>query len=387
MALVNKNYEALNEYARFSFGKENEVPLGFEFEFDIAMLNTNLEKHGYTVADVNGWRGVRDYGHPYNSVPSKPLLPDYIWSKMPKRYKRSGDCGLEVKSYVAPLSLHKSALVRMGFFDLPHSVDPNNDAGIHVGIGCTAYTDPVKQKVFNFLNTETNHNTLMALSGRNAGSWRKWVANGRQSGSHKYNVINDCHDTRPDKKTAIMAVSQGYTLFDANGRVKKEVPTVQFERSQWWELRMFDGQPQYLLPALEFSDVLPRLAHEMDELTISAIYEYARGFPKYKELAALMAQRINHILPQIKTRSKANVKASSGTGHGGGGQDHAPQVREGRIEEDLREVVVEGHERTSAEILADAARASQGLGPLGEDYECSECGRTEYECPDCAGPI
>lgn len=327
MALINKNFRDAQEYPVFlPKNTESVIPIGFEFEFMCGSLTKNL--------DINDRQTIARMGE-----------RNYLQQFFPKLYSFSGDCGFEAKSFVGPLSLHKATLTKMRFFDLPHCVDKSdlNAAGIHTSIGICDFTLPVKEKVFSFLNNPTHTAEFRALGGRPQQSWLYNCGDRARSGLWNENhnlydrpnnirwnrVINDSHQPNDSGQTArgnYTAMSphlvrkSAMIRYSASG---KEIGTIQPVlpwNKGWWECRLFHGRPELLLPAIEFTDAIVRVAHE-GELSFGALFEYARSYPRYRNLALLMAEQLKLGDPTVKRKRGTNAKVRQGTRNGSGGQD------------------------------------------------------------------
>jgi hypothetical protein len=404
MGLKNKHFAKLGEFA--VYGPEDEskfVPLGYEFEFMMAEIDLNLDRHGLNkdrippapvdpgcicglgeddpgdhsaecTAAYQRWNNeVMEWSRAYNGAyDMQEAIKKFIKRRFPPRlFKYGGDCGLEIRSFVAPLSHHKTTLKRLDFWNLPHSSTASG-AGIHIAIGCNDYTNPIKDKLFTYLNAKENAVDLQRLSGRSESHFRTNCGSTARAGNWNRDhqgwnrTINDSHDYGPRGSSPSQEGRDipAFVRYRADGRLIESVDGVSAWRKGWWECRLFHGRRQFLLPALEFCDAAVRVAHEPGPLTTGALYEYARAFPRYKELAMLMSEQLGLGKPKgrskhARSRNRADVSLRRSNSEEG-----TVEVTEGSI---VRSIFIDP-------IFGGISRALHGLDPEAREAESGEEG-------------
>src|SRR6266403_3936715 len=138
-------------FARYHYRAPQEVTMGYEYENKYHMVR------GYTQRDQEQRSKV--------TTDTLALLPNYFQAQYEGFVNSSG---VEIKSVVAPLFLHKQFWNRY-VSKIPFDMTANsqtNDSGIHVSISKTTFTDQQKDKVFTFLHTKANRPAFLRLSKR-----------------------------------------------------------------------------------------------------------------------------------------------------------------------------------------------------------------------------
>src|SRR4051794_38289429 len=224
--------------------KRSTILLGYEYEID-------SPDYGPPIAV--GWVGEVDeelvrIHRPRNANyhPIKDLPRYYHLNYEPLGHSRMG---YEIKSPVAPLSIHKVIIKRWLFPNVRFNSKPNgvhNRGSIHVSVSNNEHTSPHANKVFKFLHITMPRAFQHKLSERSLDTLNCYA---RQT---KY----------ADQHTAISN--------NANYSWKSHYAVINNENNNRYEFRLFAGQKHLLIPALEMADSLFQLARDVEALTMES---------------------------------------------------------------------------------------------------------------------
>ena len=252
-----------------SWGHPKEIILGYEYE-------NHLAHAGYHYTD--GPTGHDPFNTPARAMglvtsPGK-ILPftqknvfNFIQDIQPKDYGKLGiDCGCEIRSYPAPLGVHRYIIKHHDLFKNVRFCDNESDkngGGIHVHVGLNDYVRRAWDNVATFLHNPTLVALFVAMSGRSASHFNQ---NNPQNYGQVRN-LGDMHGT-----TIIGKRRFGHTV----------------------EFRMYHARPHLLLPALQTMDSLFRLGQDT-RITFENWANYLNGKPRYRELREHMLKTMSKI--------------------------------------------------------------------------------------------
>jgi hypothetical protein len=190
-----------------------------------------------------------------------------------------GGNGYEIKSAVAPLSIHKILIKRFLFPNVTFNDSPNghnNNGGIHVSISRTDETNAQLRKVFSFLHSGMEKQLALALSERKLSTFNLFAKRRR--------------------------VTQGMLDVGAYHQWYGHYNIINCENPDRFELRMFAAQKHLLLPALEMADSLFSLAKQVDKITTAKWMAFIGSKLKYKDI-------YNHATACLTNLQKQKVAA------------------------------------------------------------------------------
>lgn len=170
-----------------------------------------------------------------------------------------GGYGYEIKSVIAPLSIHKLLARRYLFPNVTFNTQPNgrdNNGGIHVSISINDLTQPHHLKVFDFLHNKFKRSHAFKLSERSR---------------HSMTFCEQSPETN--------AWHGHYSLITK-------------ENTNRYEFRLFAAQQHLLLPALEMADSLFSLAQETEVITLGSWTNFINTKTKYKDIAEHVKRRL-----------------------------------------------------------------------------------------------
>jgi hypothetical protein len=191
------------------------------------------------------------------SHPIKYLPPNYQL-----QYEGLGGrkYGYEIKSPIAPLTIHKRIIKRFLFPNIRTNEKPNgpkNHGAIHVSISRNKFTNPHHLKVFHFLHSDAPEAFLLKLSERHPDTFDLYSP--------------QCYN--PDYWQSHYAI-------------------INHENSNRFELRLFASRKHLLLPALEMADSLFNLATQVEKVTMEAWTRFVASKLKYADLNALVRKAL-----------------------------------------------------------------------------------------------
>lgn len=244
-------------FARYSTVRPNTLYLGYEYELHSPNFGPPTGSLNTLSWDQYDGYYVQRSQKSTNQCPIKRLPHHFHVS-----YEGlgSGADGYEIKSVVAPLSLHKILWQRLSS-NIKFNTHPNgtlNQGGIHVSISRTDLTQPFAETVFTFLHQNAPIKALRQISQRANHSFLLFSQRLPQYQWHDhYAIINN-------------------------------------ENSNRYEFRLFAAQPHLMLPALEMADSLFHYARETNNqaITWNGWLRYVRSKKKYQELADHIAQTV-----------------------------------------------------------------------------------------------
>jgi hypothetical protein len=234
------------------------------YEYEIQSPNYGLPvSDGWTHIDPDTYAVVT----PRAATPQHPIknLPNFYHLQ----YESLGDGlrGYEIKSPVAPLSIHKQIVKRYLFPNVRFNNKPNghqNYGGIHVSISNDKYTRPHHEKVFKFMHLDMPREFQLKLSEREAKSLNTFA----QQTKHK--LFRDAN-------------AYGSTICWGH-----HYAVINRENVNRFELRLFAAQKHLLIPALEMADSLFSLAALVDKLTMENWTRFVASKLKYADLNILV---------------------------------------------------------------------------------------------------
>ncbi|WFU14425.1 hypothetical protein [Bradyrhizobium sp. CB3481] len=264
------------EFAKYTTKDPREILLGYEYEIDwpyagppAALLDRTFHPI-YTGTDGDDFYDVDDMPI-YIKLPRGDkrvdrkamvnpirILPPYFQV----RYEPLGhSSGYEIKSAIAPMSIHKRLIKRILFKGVSFNEHPNgpkNDGGIHVSINRDYTVNPLKDKVFPFAHNFPRQ-ALLKISERQP---------------ETLDLYAQQHPDCPAKQAERYSV-----LNTAN--------------SNRFEFRLFAAQKHLLIPAIEMADSLFNAARDIEELTVETWTNYINSKVKYVDIAQHVRSKLN----------------------------------------------------------------------------------------------
>lgn len=268
-------------FAKYTTKDPREILLGYEYEIDwpyagppAALLDRTFHRI-YTertyddgFCDVDDIADVSDV---YIKLPKGDKHVDRKAMVNPIRnlpnfcqvaYEPLGrSWGYEIKSAIAPMSIHKSLIKRVLFKGVSFNEHPNgpkNDGGIHVSINRDYTVNSLRDKVFAFVHNFPRQ-ALLKLSERQPDTLD---ANAQQH--------PDCPGEQADH----------YSVLNS-------------KNSNRFEFRLFAAQKHLLIPAIEMADSLFNAARDIEEFTVETWTNYIKSKIKYAELAQHVRSKLN----------------------------------------------------------------------------------------------
>jgi hypothetical protein len=279
-----------HEFAIYTIRK-NELRHGFEYEFDPAP-GTDVPRYeqeyiwDYDPRYLEAVRrGQRNALHLYYSSQIKKKNESFKtpWKgNLPLFYQYDCDYtnsrpAFEVKSAVAPLSIHKLIILQHFLPKCTFNRNPSgagNGGGIHVSTSTNIHTRALKKKVFTFLHT-ADYGNLMKI-GRRSVDQAMWC---RQQYPENHPALSDSYWDDEDE----------FCFGDDD-----HCGIINTSDGKRYEMRMFAAHPNNLLPAIETSDSLFSLAQEVDEISFENWENFVTGKLRYKELKGHLHATLHH---------------------------------------------------------------------------------------------
>lgn len=235
-----------NEYDFAEYtSKRGGFGLGYEYEIDAPFQGA---------PGNSKWMSYENEDYEQEFKRSKTRR--HVIRDLPNHFKVSyeelgGGMGYEIKSVVAPLSIHKMIAKRYLFPNITTNNKPNgrdNGGGIHVSISRTPLTEPNHERVFDFLHRRFPAKLLSAMSERCNYSlvYCRQEEHEHNWGNH-YSIINRENQNRH-------------------------------------EFRLFAAQKHLLIPALEMLDSLFAHAQTQDPITVETWHAFTKSKLKYREI-------------------------------------------------------------------------------------------------------
>jgi hypothetical protein len=259
----------LNQFATYTTKRKNELLLGYEYEIDSIDYGPPQPRNewhngsaycNHTIKVPKNFRGANK-DHPIKTLPNFFHLS----------YESLGrGNGYEIKSVIAPMSIHKQIIKRVLFPNVTFNDDPRNAGGIHVSISRTPRTQACHERVFQFLHVDMPRPLQLKLSERTKHSFDQYArqvappptpyqydpfAPPRYSWSSHYAIINRENHNR-------------------------------------YEFRMFHARKHLLLPAIEMAHSLFELATETKTITMENWTSFIKKKLKYQHIADHVRQKL-----------------------------------------------------------------------------------------------
>lgn len=225
------------DFSRYILNRPLEIAMGYEYE--------NYDPQ------------CRSYDYPKRielTQQMRTLVPNHFKVEYEPFGGRQSGC--EIKSVIAPLSIHK-LLAHKLLANVPLNLSENviTNAGIHVNIDSSGAAHTVWKKVFTFLHERSEHDNFFKLSKRT-----------------RPNFDQNC----PQRPTTLANMNRQWFSDHYN--------IINWQNTERFEFRLFSAHPTLLLPALEMADSLFKHAHDVDVITMASWRSYINRFKKYEHI-------------------------------------------------------------------------------------------------------
>lgn len=251
-------------FARYTYRGDREVTMGYEYE----------NRHG----SISGYGDREDRLKAALVATTLAALPNYFQAE----YEGFGNAtGVEIKSVVAPLFLHKQFWNRY-VSKIPFDLSPNssrNDSGIHVSISRTPFTIAQQTKVFAFLHDPANRPHFFKMSKRTQHSFDVNCPS---------NPNGNRHDTWDETLRRYVPNMSGPADW------RDHYNMINTENPNRFEFRLFAAHPTLMLPALEMCDALFKMAPDYDVITMQNFRTYIGCFKKYEHIKEHCIATLDH---------------------------------------------------------------------------------------------
>lgn len=235
--------------------------MGYEYE---------IQSPDYGIPAVGGW--ISENGSYYVQInrnlekhPIKTLPPFYHC-----RYESLGSAyGYEIKSPVAPLSIHKQIVKRYLFPNVDFRDRQNRHGGIHVSVSRNEFTKPHYKKVFYFLHKDMPRNFQVKLSHRTIYSLNSYA-----------------------RQTSLETQSDWYAYGCSGSWWGHHYAVINYENANRFEFRLFAARKHLLIPALEMADSLFSLAAQVEKVTMENWTKFVASKLKYADINDLVKKAL-----------------------------------------------------------------------------------------------